>query len=230
MLIHIGPQHIKVGNDGFVQLIDYMGDDKRVVDAARVSYKGSKPKRKDEDLIRYLLKHGHMSPFEHVEFEFHMRMPIFVARQWMRYRTASINEVSRRYREYEGGFWIPDKWRLQDTKNKQGSYGELDHERSELASVWLKYAYEVAQTAYEHMLRLGVSREQARAVLPLGGYTEFYWKNDLRNIFHLLEQRLDSHAQHETREYAVAVLAIIEPLVPVSVGAWKEVRNITIKL
>jgi len=218
-------KRISVENDGFVELIDHMGDDTRIVEAARVSYKGSRPKRDDERLIHYLMDNGHMSPFEHVEFEFYIRAPIFVARQWFRHRTGQPNEVSRRYRAFDGGLWRPSSWFKQSKKNKQASAGLLADEAAAEATRALDKAYRAAQDAYARLLDLGVSREQARAVLPLGSYTEFYWKQNLRNLLNLLDQRLSPHAQTETRAYAAAVLALIKPVVPVAMAAWEKARG-----
>ncbi|AYJ73916.1 thymidylate synthase [Thermus phage phiLo] len=198
--------------------------DAQIVRAARVSYgKGTKTVREDEKLIRYLINNEHWSPFEMVEFKFHVKAPIFVARQWFRHRTASVNEVSARYSVVEDEYYVPEYWRLQDTKNKQGSVGRLDEEANGYATeVYLK-VMEEAFRSYEELLASGVAREMARMVLPLSTYTQFYWKQDLRNLLHFLKLRLDPHAQWEIRQYAQAILSLIEPLVPLTVKAWKEV-------
>jgi len=198
--------------------------DSQIVRAARVSYgAGTKTLRDDEKLIRYLIKHEHWSPFEMVEFKFHVKAPIFVARQWFRHRTASVNEISGRYSVIEDEFYIPEKWRLQDTKNRQGSLGELDPLANEYATDAYTEALEYAYKAYEALLSAGVAREMARMVLPLCTYTQFYWKQDLRNLLHFLKLRLDNHAQWEIRQYAEAILQLIEPLVPVTMRAWREI-------
>ncbi|AYJ74707.1 FAD-dependent thymidylate synthase [Thermus phage phiFa] len=242
-------REIPVLDKGFVRLVGYMVDlvdtepegfddhfehtgfrvphghtlDAQIVRAARVSYgKGTKTIREDEKLIRYLLKHEHWSPFEMVEFKFHVKAPIFVARQWFRHRTASVNEVSARYSVVEDEYYVPEYWRLQDTKNKQGSVGRLDELTNAYATDAYTEAVEMAFKAYEALLNAGVAREMARMVLPVSVYTQFYWKQDLRNLLHFLRLRLDPHAQWEIRQYAEAILQLIEPLVPVTVRAWKE--------
>ncbi|ABU96972.1 thymidylate synthase [Thermus phage P74-26] len=241
---------ISVLDKGFVRLVGYLVDladtrplgfddhfaytgfivdhghtlDAQIVRAARVSYgKGTKTVRDDEKLIRYLLKHEHWSPFEMVEFKFHVKAPIFVARQWFRHRTASVNEISARYSVVEDEFYTPHKWRLQDTKNKQGSVGELDELTNAHATDAYTEAVAMAFQAYEALLQAGVAREMARMVLPVSVYTQFYWKQDLRNLLHFLKLRLDDHAQWEIRQYAEAILRLIEPLVPITVQAWKEI-------
>lgn len=199
--------------------------DAQIVRAARVSYgKGTKTVRDDEKLIRYLLKHEHWSPFEMVEFKFHVKAPIFVARQWFRHRTASVNEISGRYSVIEDEFYVPKVWRLQDTKNKQGSVGQLDPLTNAYATDAYTEALEYAYKAYQALLNAGVAREMARMVLPVSVYTQFYWKQDLRNLLHFLKLRLDSHAQWEIRQYAEAILELIRPLVPVTVAAWEELH------
>lgn len=242
-------REIPVLDKGFVRLVGYMVDlvdtepegfddhyehtgfrvshghtlDAQIVRAARVSYgKGTKSFREDEKLIRYLLTHEHWSPFEMVEFKFHVKAPIFVARQWFRHRTASVNEVSARYSVVEDEYYIPEHWRLQDTKNKQGSVGKLDGLTDALVTDAYTEAVEMAFEAYKSLLTAGVAREMARMVLPVSVYTQFYWKQDLRNLLHFLKLRLDPHAQWEIRQYAEAILQLIEPLVPVTVRAWKE--------
>lgn len=242
-------REIPVLDKGFVRLVGYMVDlvdtepegfddhyehtgfrvphghtlDAQIVRAARVSYgKGTKSFREDEKLIRYLLTHEHWSPFEMVEFKFHVKAPIFVARQWFRHRTASVNEISGRYSVIEDEFYLPDSWRLQDTKNKQGSTGKLDGLTDALVTDAYTEAMEMALEAYKSLLTAGVAREMARMVLPVSVYTQFYWKQDLRNLLHFLKLRLDPHAQWEIRQYAEAILQLIEPLVPVTVRAWKE--------
>jgi thymidylate synthase (FAD) len=243
-------EEVKVLDKGFVRLVGYSVDlvdtkplgfddhmalngfivenwhtlDAQIVRAARVSYgKGTKTVRDDEKLIRYLIKNEHWSPFEMVEFKFHVKAPIFVARQWFRHRTGSVNEISGRYSVIENEFYIPEKWRLQDTKNRQGSRGKLDELTNEYATDAYTEALDYAYKAYEALLSAGVAREMARMVLPLSTYTQFYWKQDLRNLLHFLKLRLDEHAQWEIREYAKAILSLIESLVPVTIKAWKEI-------
>ncbi len=197
--------------------------DMQIVRAARVSYgKGTKTFRDDENLIRYLLQHEHWSPFEMVEFKFHVKAPLFVARQWFRHRTASVNEISGRYSVIKDEFYVPKEWRLQDTKNKQGSVGQLDPLTNAYATDAYTEALEYAYKAYQALLDAGVAREMARMVLPVSVYTQFYWKQDLRNLLHFLKLRRDSHAQWEIRQYAEAILKLIRPLVPITVNAWEE--------
>lgn len=205
---------------GFVRLVDHYGDDSRIVQAARVSYgAGTKTLREDNKLIHYLMRNQHMSPFEMVDFTFHIKAPIFIARQWFRHRTASVNEISARYSVMADQFYVPVA-RKQSPTNKQGSGGPVDNPQR--CHDLYNQAYSAAYAAYSALLEEGVSREQARLVLPVGLYTEFYWKQNLRNLLHLLHLRLDGHAQDEAQQYAQAILGIIEPVVPVTVAAWRQ--------
>jgi thymidylate synthase (FAD) len=200
--------------------------DAQIVRAARVSYgAGTKSVRDDAKLIKYLLRHEHGSPFEMVEFKFHVKAPIFVARQWFRHRTASVNEVSARYSVLPEEFYIPQAFRLQDTKNRQGSTGELDEYTNAHALDAYTEALTYAAHAYDALLKAGVAREMARMVLPLATYTEFYWKQDLRNLLHFLRLRMDHHAQWEIQEYARAILTLIQPLLPLTIAAWNELKE-----
>lgn len=206
---------------GFAELVDSMGDDLSVVQAARVSTgSGTKGEEADKKLINYLMRHSHTSPFEQVTFKFHVKCPIFVARQWMRHRTWSYNEMSGRYMELPREFYNPSVWRAQDTANKQGS---LPYNGD---TYWVKGAYEEAlawcERAYQSLLDNGVARELARMVLPLSTYTEFYGTVNLHNLFRFLKLRLDSHAQPEIQVYAQALLMLITPIVPWSVEAWRD--------
>jgi thymidylate synthase (FAD) len=219
---------IDVLDHGFVKLIDYMGSDQRILQAARVST-GSHPSKgakQDCGLIRYLYKNKHTSPFEKVVFEFHIKLPIFVARQWMRHRTQSYNEFSGRYSEFYFQPYIPDSWREQGEKNHQGSGRELPVEEQR----WIKDNYEAqmkaSQSLYNEMVEHGVSREMARFVIPVSQYTEFYTTIDLWNLFHFLHLRLHEHAQYEIRVYAEAILSILENLnnLKWSVEIFKEVN------
>ncbi len=217
----------KVLDKGFVRLVDSMGDDSSVVQAARVSYqKGTKTKKEDAKLISYLMKNRHTTPFEMVEFKFHAKMPIFVARQWVRHRTANINEVSARYSVLPADFYIPEALREQDMKNKQGSLvvhnSNKDNKNIERI---LQHSIK-AYMLYEKLLKDGVGREMARIVLPLNIYTEWYWKIDLHNLLNFLRLRLDKHAQYEIRVYAEAMLKIIEDIVPVSVKTFRSVYSL----
>ncbi len=211
---------VPVLDQGFVRLVEMMGSDAAIVRAARVSYgAGTKTLREDEALIDYLMRHRHTSPFEMVELVFHVRAPIFVARQWFRHRTASYNEVSGRYSVLEDRFYHPPTWRSQDPHNRQGSRG--DHADPE-ADRLLEAAYQQSYTTYQALLHRGVAREEARIVLPLGLYTEFYFKQDLHNLFHFLKLRLDSRAQREIRAYAEAIAAIVREKVPLAWQAFEE--------
>ncbi len=208
-------------NQGFVDLISVMGDDTAIAQAARVSTGSAGD---DRDLIRYLYRHRHTTPFEMVEFKFHCKMPIFVARQWIRHRTANVNEKSGRYSILRDEFYIPDadNLRKQSTTNKQGG-GEVMHEdvAHQLADC-MRDSCKEAYGLYEGYLGAGMSMEQARITLPLNLYTEWYWKIDLHNLLHFLGLRCDSHAQWEIRVFADAMLALISPLVPLAVEAWND--------
>lgn len=222
---------MKVLDHGFVRLVDSMGDDAAVVQAARVSYgDGTLTARSDRGLIRYLMRHWHSTPFEMVEFKFHMAMPLFVARQLIRYRTANVNEQSARYSVMEDKFYIPDAERIakQSTANKQGS-GEALH--PDFADGFINTLLRTSNRAYEEYAQWvdvdgpNVARETARMILPVNIYTEWYWKLDLHNLLHVIHQRADSHAQWEVQQYAHAMLRIIEPIVPVSVEAFHDYRT-----
>jgi thymidylate synthase (FAD) len=196
---------IRVLDDGFVRVIDYMGNDSSIVQAARVSYgKGTKKMREDEGLIRYLMRHHHTSPLEMCEIKLHLRVPMDCWRQWIRHRTASINEYSTRYSvaidsAQKTG---PDRWRLQATSNRQGSEGFLDPEKGKIFSKKESELHELARRIYNERLEAGLAREQARKDLPLSTYTEAYWKIDLHNLLHFLALRMEMHAQSEIRAYA----------------------------
>ena len=219
---------------GFVRLVGYTVDlvdmesgrtdlEAQIVRAARVSYgAGTKTVRDDAKLIHYLIDHEHWSPFEMVEFKFHVKAPLFVARQWFRHRTANVNEISGRYSVLKDEFYIPEQFRLQDTKNKQGSMGSLDALTNSYALDAYSEALAYSYKAYQALLSAGVAREMARMVLPVSIYTEFYWKQDLRNLLHFIHLRLDNHAQSEIRAYAQSILDLVEPYVPTVIRAWRE--------
>ncbi|GAB5602723.1 FAD-dependent thymidylate synthase [Thermus sp. FJN-A] len=214
------PKEIPVLDKGFVRLVDVMGDDRAIVQAARVSYgEGTKTVREDAALIDYLMRHRHTSPFEMVEFKFHVKAPIFVVRQWFRHRTASVNEVSGRYSVLKEEFYEPEAWRYQAKDNKQGSEGAFPDEE---AQGLLRGVEEEAYRAYQALLQKGIARELARVVLPLNLYTEFYWKQDLHNLFHFLALRLDRHAQWEIRQYAQAIAQMVQQWVPLAWRAFAE--------
>ncbi|MBI4376997.1 MAG: FAD-dependent thymidylate synthase [Elusimicrobia bacterium] len=205
---------VAVLDKGFVRLVDFMGGDQGIVDAARVSYGGkSKGEEADRRLISYLLRHQHMTPFEHSFFKFHVSCPIFVMRQWIRHRMASYNEISARYVEVRDEFYIPKTWRAQDVKNKQGSIAApaLDHKAlTALCEAQVRSALEV----YRQMLAAGVAREMARMVLPVNLYTEFYWTVNARSLMNFLSLRADVHAQWEIQQYAEALGRFFESKLP----------------
>jgi len=228
---------IPVLDHGFIRVIDYMGDDSAVVQAARVSYgKGTRKVSEDRGLINYLLRHRHTTPFEMCEIKYHVKLPIFVARQWIRHRTANVNEYSARYSILDREFYLPapDQLATQSASNRQGR-GEL-LEGAEAARV-LDLLREDALRAYEHyeeMLnersdasridpdRSGLARELARMNLTLGFYTQWYWKTDLHNLLHFLALRADPHAQFEIRVYAEAMLDTVQRWVPLVYDAFTE--------
>lgn len=233
-------------NDGFICLVDVMGDDAAVVQAARVSYGKDRRQfdnefgdpdgldetqisdaveKSDRKLLRYLMRHRHTTPLEMAEVKFLVRVPMDCWRQWIRHRTANVNEYSTRYTEAidEKQTTQPDRWRLQSDQNKQGSGGYLDEETGNALSVMEKRFHEEATYLYKERLRAGVAREQARKDLPLCTYTESYWKCDLHNILHFLGLRMDSHAQKEIRDYATIMgEQIIKPLFPMVWEAFQD--------
>ena len=195
----------KVLNDGFVRLIDYMGSDEAIVQAARVSYgAGTKKISEDRALIRYLMRHRHTTPFEMCEIKLHLRLPMDCWRQWIRHRTASVNEYSTRYSIAIDSTLTtkPDEWRLQSETNRQGSSGFLDQDRGKDMTAKEKEFHDLARSLYDERLTLGIAREQARKDLPLGTYTEAYWKIDLHNLLHFLSLRMDPSSQYEIRKTA----------------------------
>ncbi len=195
----------KALDDGFVRVIDYMGSDESIVQAARVSYgKGTKKVHEDRGLIRYLMRHQHTTPFEMCEIKFHVRVPMDCWRQWIRHRTASVNEYSTRYSEaIDAAQTTPEAdWREQAAGNRQGSHGHIDSEKGSELSRKEAELQALSRRLYEERLEAGVAREQARKDLPLSTYTEAYWKINLHNLLHFLALRMDSHAQLEIRSYA----------------------------
>lgn len=216
---------IRCLDKGFIRLVDIMGDDSSVVQAARVSYgKGTKKISEDRGLIRYLMSHRHTSPFEMVEFKFHVRVPMDCWRQWIRHRTANVNEYSTRYSLAidEKQETNPEKWRLQSPGNKQGSSGFLNAELGNKFSEEEKKFHEIARNLYQERINAGIAKEQARKDLPLSTYTESYWKIDLHNLLHFLKLRLDPHAQYEIRTYAEAIAQIVKDLCPLSYEAFED--------
>ena len=207
-----------------VRLVDHMGDDSSIVQAARVSYgDGTKSVSEDRQLIRYLMRHWHTTPFEMVEFKFHVKVPIFVARQWLRHRTASVNELSARYSVVKDEYWFPEEYRTQSVTNKQCSMPDSNYtDKDTLASQ--RYSCEIAFSVYDGLLERGVARELARVHLPQSTFTEFYWKIDLHNLFHFLRLRMDDHAQKEIRDCALQIYECIKPIVPLSCEAFEDYR------
>ncbi|MDQ7263110.1 FAD-dependent thymidylate synthase [Paracoccus sp. PS-1] len=216
---------------GLVRVIDYMGDDGAITQAARVSYgRGTKPVSNDEGLIRYLMRHWHSTPFEMCEVKFHVKLPVFVARQWIRHRTANVNEYSARYSILDREFYIPAPEHLaaQSTVNNQGRGQVL--EGDEAARV-LDLLREDAMRSYDHYEAMlsqegqqGLARELARMNLPANVYTQWYWKVDLHNLFHFLRLRADAHAQYEIRAYAEAICGIVRDWVPFAYAAFEDYR------
>ena len=230
---------IPVLDHGFVRVIDYMGDDSAIVQSARVSYgKGTKKISNDQGLIKYLMRHRHSTPFEMCEIKFHIKLPIFVARQWIRHRTANVNEYSARYSILDKEFYIPSIENLaaQSTINNQGR-GEVlsSDEASNVISI-LKTDAEQTYANYETLLnesseggildesKSGIARELARMNLTLNTYTQWYWKIDLNNLLHFLALRADDHAQYEIRIYADAMLDIVNKWVPITYSAFDDYR------
>lgn len=213
-------------NHGFVRLVDYMGGDNRIVQSARVSYgEGTKSYRQDKGLINYLLRNEHTSPFEQVVFTFHAKMPIFVARQWVRHRTARLNEISGRYSVMKEEFYLPDGAKIspQSEDNKQGRSGErFDQNTEQRIRDDLEAGQREAYQSYTGLLEAGLARELARINLPVSTYTEWYWQIDLHNLFHFLRLRLDPHAQYEIRAYAEAMYEIAGKVCPIALEAFDE--------
>ena len=224
---------------GFVRVIDYMGDDTAIVQSARVSYgKGTKKISNDKGLIKYLMRHWHSTPFEMFEIKLHVKLPIFIARQWIRHRTANVNEYSARYSILDKEFYIPSVENLasQSQINKQGRAENLSPEEAEKVIELLKSDAEQTYRNYEVMLNensdgetlddgsMGIARELARMNLTLNTYTQWYWKIDLNNLLHFLALRADAHAQYEIRVYADIILDIVKKWVPVTYEAFEDYR------
>lgn len=216
---------------GFVRVVDYMGDDSAIVQAARVSYgAGTKKARDDSGLIRYLMRHWHSTPFEMCELKLHVKLPVFVARQWIRHRTANVNEYSARYSILDREFYIPqpDQLAAQSTSNNQGRGAVLEGEEADRVLEILKTDSNRAYDHYEAMLgqdgQQGLARELARMNLPANIYTQWYWKVDLHNLFHFLRLRADPHAQYEIRVYADLICEIVKDWVPAAYAAFEDYR------
>jgi thymidylate synthase (FAD) len=230
-------ESVPVLDHGFIRVIDYMGDDAAVVQAARVSYgRGTKRKSEDRGLINYLMRHRHTTPFEMCEIKFHVKLPIFVARQWIRHRTANVNEYSARYSILDREFYVPEAQHLaaQTTANGQGRGAILDPAAARCVVDLLRAEAERAYAGYVELLnenasgaaidpaRSGLARELARINLTLGFYTQWYWKIDLHNLMHFLSLRADPHAQYEIRAYAEIMLDIMMRWVPMTYAAFVE--------
>ena len=224
---------------GFVRVVDYMGDDTAIVQSARVSYgKGTKKISNDKGLIKYLMRHWHSTPFEMCEIKLHVKLPIFIARQWIRHRTANVNEYSARYSILDKEFYIPSVENLasQSQVNKQGRAESLSSEEAEKVITLLKNDAEQTYRNYEVMLNensegetlddgsMGIARELARMNLTLNTYTQWYWKIDLNNLLHFLALRADAHAQYEIRVYADIIFDIVKKWVPVTYEAFEDYR------
>jgi len=230
---------IPVLDHGFIRVIDYMGDDSSIVQSARVSYgKGTKKVSTDEGLIRYLMRHWHSTPFEMCEIKYHVKLPIFIARQWIRHRTANVNEYSARYSILDKEFYIPAKEQLsaQATNNRQGRGELITGEQADEVLKILKDDAVRTYDNYEKMLnerfdgtiidekKLGLARELARMNLTLNSYTQWYWKTDLLNLMNFLFLRADSHAQYEIRVYAEKMLDTVKKWVPITHAAFLDYR------
>ncbi len=221
-------QEIPVLDKGFVRLVDYLGGDSRIVQAARVSYgAGTKSYRQDRGLIHYLLRNWHTSPFEQVQLTFHTKMPIFVARQWVRHRTARLNEISGRYSVMKDEFYLPepDQVRFQSESNKQARSDEaLPFDEAMRIIEMMEEEQKAVYSNYTAMIEKGVARELARSNLPLSLYTEWYWQIDLHNLFSFLELRMDAHAQYEIRVFAEAMAKCAKAVAPMAYEAFEEHR------
>ena len=228
-------KHLYTAHDvldhGFIRVIDYMGDDAAICQAARVSYgKGTKAVQNDEGLIRYLMRHWHSTPFEMCEIKLHVKLPVFVARQWIRHRTANVNEYSARYSILDREFYIPepDALAAQSVVNNQGRGHLLEGAEAARVLDILKSDSNRAYDNYEAMIsdegQDGLARELARMNLPANIYTQWYWKVDLHNLFHFLRLRADTHAQYEIRVYADAICKVVADWVPAAYGAFEDYR------
>ena len=216
---------------GFVRVIDYMGDDAAICQAARVSYgRGTKSVQNDAGLIRYLMRHWHSTPFEMCEIKLHVKLPVFVARQWIRHRTANVNEYSARYSILDREFYIPapENLNAQSVVNNQGRGALLEGEEAARVLEYLKADSTRAYDLYEEMISQdgqdGLARELARMNLPANIYTQWYWKVDLHNLFHFLRLRADAHAQYEIRVYAEEICRLVADWVPAAYGAFEDYR------
>jgi len=226
-------KEVKVLDKGFIRLISTMGSDQDIVDAARVSYgKGTKKLSDDRGLIRSMMRHGHTTPFEMCEIKFHVKSPMDCWRQWIRQRTANVNEYSTRYSEVQDEFHVTqeNEWRFQSKKSKQGSEGPVDPQQGFHMTSAEQMNQIKSYTLYYDLITAGVAREQARKVLPLSTYTTAYWKIDLHNLFNFLEKRMAPDAQFEIRQYANVIANIVKDWVPLAWEAFQDYRVNAIKL
>ena len=235
MEAHLYKAH-EVLDHGFIRVVDYMGNDEAICQAARVSYgKGTKSVQNDEGLIRYLMRHWHSTPFEMCEIKLHVKLPVFVARQWIRHRTANVNEYSARYSILDREFYIPEASQLaaQSVINNQGRGDALTGDeaarvleilKGDAARTYDHYAEMIGETDADGNQKQGLARELARMNLPANIYTQWYWKVDLHNLFHFLRLRADSHAQYEIRVYADAICKVVADWVPAAYGAFEDYR------
>lgn len=216
-------EQINVLDHGYVRLINSMGSDSFVANAARISYdKGTRPISDDRNLIRYLVRHKHTSPLEMCEFMFEIKAPLFIIQQFLRHRTANINQMSMRYSEAIDEYYIPsdDQIKVQSNTNKQGRGDDVDDKQ--LVKSIMDNSCSDALQEYKGLLDQNVSRELARSILPHGMYSKFVWKMDLHNLLHFLKLRMDHHAQYEIRVFANAIHDLIKPIVPICVEAWED--------
>lgn len=215
---------IELLDKGFIRLVDFMGSDIRAVSSARVSFGGvSKGEERDKGLIKYLLEHRHHTPFEHCYFQFHVCCPIYVARQWMRHRWGSFNEISARYTQVKDEFYIPSAFRGQDNKNKQGSV-EANFDNAALQKLY-QDSISASYETYNKLIEAGVAREMARGVLPVCQYTQFYWSVNARSLLNFLQLRQDGHAQYEIRVYADAIAQIFKEKMPWTWEAFEALEK-----
>ncbi len=218
-------RYVPIHNGGFVGLIDHMGSDQSIEQAARVSYsKGTRQTQDTRNLLRYLMRHLHTSPFEMAQTQWHVRLPIFVARQWIRHRTGSCNETSLRYSEANDDFYIPtpEYVKAQSKNNKQGRAGDLDPDVVAKYIADIDFQSKQAYHRYEQHLEDGVARELGRMELPVNLYTEWYWRFDLHNLMHFLKLRMDPHAQKEIQDYAIAMYNLAKEKFPISMEAFND--------
>ena len=224
---------IKVDRQGWIMLTNYMGSDSEIASCARTSYgkdrKESNPER-DRKLIRYMMRHGHTSPFEQAELQFLVYVPMDTWRQWIRHRTASVNEYSTRYSVAIDEMHEAEVWRKQSKSNNQGSEGEIEPALAQTLSKAEQAFHEAARNLYKARIEAGVAREQARKDLPLSTYTKAYWKIDLHNLLHFLKLRLDSHAQLEIRQYAEKIAEVVKELFPITWQAFEDYELHSIKI